>query len=303
MRARAASRAELCPNGLTVHYVSRPDVAFLYDEVFVQHTYTSHGVVLKPGDTVFDVGANIGVFALQAASLVSPGGTVICAEPAPEAYAALCDTLAANSTLCDSVDIRPLNVALGAGSASTALLTTYPQAAGWSTLCVDDAETATNVTAYAQLVPLASVVATAPASLRLLLPLLAPLRSTRLYAAAAEHIGRRMLRGSKVVPCTLFRLSQLLDACIAHVPGFSGVALLKIDVERAELDVLRGIESREQWARIQQVVAEVHDIDGRLDAIIALLSSPLAGFTHVQSAQPASLRGSNLHVVYATRLC
>jgi hypothetical protein len=112
-----------------------------------------------------------------------------------------------------------------------------------------------------------------------------------------------MLRGSKVVPCTLFRLSQLLDACIAHVPGFSGVALLKIDVERAELDVLRGIESREQWARIQQVVAEVHDIDGRLDAIIALLSSPLAGFTHVQSAQPASLRGSNLHVVYATRLC
>lgn len=39
---------------------------------------------LRPGDVVYDVGANAGFFTLIAASLAAPGGRVIAFDPAPE---------------------------------------------------------------------------------------------------------------------------------------------------------------------------------------------------------------------------
>jgi FkbM family methyltransferase len=300
----ASVRSEVLPNGFTVFPVSSPDVPFLYEEVFVQNAYVApdQGIRLAPGDTVLDIGANIGVFTLQAASLVSPGGRVLCCEPAPRAYAALRRTLAANAAdaRVSSVDVRALQVAVG-GTTGTALLTEYPHAAGWSTLCVDDAETAANVGAYAQSADAREVLATAPAGLRPLLALcLAPLRRTWVYTAAVRHLSSRMLRGAREVRCDVVTVSQLVEAMAAHVPGFTRVDLLKIDVERAELDVLRGITSQQHWASIRQVVMEVHDADGRLDTVMQLLRRE-GCFTTVTSVQPSNLVGSNLHVVYATR--
>jgi FkbM family methyltransferase len=40
--------------------------------------------VLRPGMTYFDVGANVGFFAMIAARLVGPSGRVVCFEPLPE---------------------------------------------------------------------------------------------------------------------------------------------------------------------------------------------------------------------------
>src|SRR5688572_31553432 len=39
---------------------------------------------LKPGQTIFDVGANAGFFTLVAARLVGPGGKVVAFDPPPE---------------------------------------------------------------------------------------------------------------------------------------------------------------------------------------------------------------------------
>lgn len=48
------------------------------------------------------------------------------------------------------------------------------------------------------------------------------------------------------------------------------VDLLKIDTERAELAVLRGVDPAD-WARIRQVSMEVHDVDGQLGEVLELL--------------------------------
>jgi FkbM family methyltransferase len=48
------------------------------------------------------------------------------------------------------------------------------------------------------------------------------------------------------------------------------VDLLKVDVEGAELDVLHGIDDA-HWPLIGQALLEVQDLDGRLDAVCALL--------------------------------
>ena len=48
------------------------------------------------------------------------------------------------------------------------------------------------------------------------------------------------------------------------------IDVLKIDVEGAELDVLKGI-SAEDWAKVQVAVIEVHDKNGNLAPVRAIL--------------------------------
>ena len=43
--------------------------------------------------------------------------------------------------------------------------------------------------------------------------------------------------------------------------GLERIDLLKIDVQRAELDVLEGIQEQD-WEKIEQVVMEVHEGEG-----------------------------------------
>lgn len=98
-KCRAASKCSeavcaalpLCtiPNGLEIAYVSKPDVAFLYREVYEKQSYLQHGVTISPGDTVLDVGANIGIFAAFAAEKVGKSGLVIAVEPVPPTWEVL----------------------------------------------------------------------------------------------------------------------------------------------------------------------------------------------------------------------
>lgn len=48
------------------------------------------------------------------------------------------------------------------------------------------------------------------------------------------------------------------------------IDILKVDVEGAEIDVVRGI-SRDDWAKVQTAVIEVHDIDDNLDQLRSIL--------------------------------
>ena len=52
--------------------------------------------LLRPGDTVIDVGANVGWYTLLASSRVGPSGQVVAFEPVPSALAFLRENVAAN---------------------------------------------------------------------------------------------------------------------------------------------------------------------------------------------------------------
>ena len=66
--------------------------------------------VLRPGDTVVDVGANIGVFTILFARAVGSSGQVVALEPNPTVYGYLAHNVARNSL---SGSVRVLNVAAG----------------------------------------------------------------------------------------------------------------------------------------------------------------------------------------------
>jgi len=64
---------------------------------------------LRPGDTVIDVGANIGVLSLLASRLVGPSGRVLAIEAHPRTYAALLNNLKRNP----ATNVSQVNIAVG----------------------------------------------------------------------------------------------------------------------------------------------------------------------------------------------
>lgn len=92
--------------------------------------------------------------------------------------------------------------------------------------------------------------------------------------------------------CNLLTVSDIM-----REHRLTSINLLKIDVERAELDVLRGIAASD-WQRIQQVTAEVHDWRGRKSEVEDILT---AHFNHVTVEQTGDLKHSTLYNVYCTR--
>ena len=113
------------------------------------------------------------------------------------------------------------------------------------------------------------------------------LRDPIVHAALA-----RTLRPTTVT-CRMETLSRFVSD---H--GIERIDLLKIDAEKAEHEVFRGIETMD-WRKIRQVVVEVHDLDDRLDSMTALLREH--GLSEIVVEQPPTLTNSNIYNVFATR--
>lgn len=86
-------------SGLRIHVRNPTD--FLQMQVYYTGTFEEHCLqhmrrLAKPGDTVLDVGANIGVHTLEAARIVGPAGKVIAIEAAPTHVEAIKENVALN---------------------------------------------------------------------------------------------------------------------------------------------------------------------------------------------------------------
>ncbi|MGH3874781.1 MAG: FkbM family methyltransferase [Pseudonocardiaceae bacterium] len=188
-----------------------------------------------------------------------PGVTVHAFEPAPVLYECLTLNLA---RYAPQAQAHPVAIAESAGRAC---FTYYPNAPSNSGLYADAA--ADDATSVRYLVNLGMERHDAEES------------CVGLHAASTETVE-----------------VQSLSNMIATL-GVDSVGLLKVDVERAELDVLRGIEPPD-WPRINAVIMEVHDIDNRLAVCSDLLRHE--GFT-VEQYQEPYLKDSELHNIFATR--
>ena len=101
-------------NGLVIRGSDRDNLAGIFNEIFVEHCYTPAWFYRpKPGDTVFDVGANIGGFSLYLGSK-APGIRVFAFEPHPETFTWLSQNLAENR-LNGTISARQLAIGRGPG--------------------------------------------------------------------------------------------------------------------------------------------------------------------------------------------
>jgi FkbM family methyltransferase len=72
-----------------------------YVDIFLDRIYEKvDGFTPKPGDVVFDIGANIDFYSLMAATSVGPSGRVYAFEPNPRAFQILPSNMQANGLSC-----------------------------------------------------------------------------------------------------------------------------------------------------------------------------------------------------------
>jgi amino acid adenylation domain-containing protein/FkbM family methyltransferase len=266
--AGTAGRLRSLPDGLRVLDLNPADTEFMYAEIFEREVYLGGFVDLPAEACVIDAGANIGLFSLFA-SQNAPRGRVVAFEPAPAAADALLTNLKINGRTNVEVRVEALS-----GRKGSATLTYYPHSTGMTSLYASqDEERAT----------LSSIIANQLAH--------GDIAQADELANYTEDLVDSKLIGQRL-ECTLTTLSDVLDEL--ELPR---VDLLKIDVQKAEFDLLGGIRE-EHWPLIRQIVAEVHDVDGRLDRMVALLSD--RGFD-VSTRQDAMFAGSTLYYLYASR--
>ena len=84
------------------------DLAIYAFGYFEYETVRAYRRMLKPGDTVIDIGANIGAHTLHLARCVSPTGKVIAFEPTAYAYNKLRQNIALNPMLASLIEAEQI---------------------------------------------------------------------------------------------------------------------------------------------------------------------------------------------------
>lgn len=262
----------ILPNGVKIFYKNREEVEFLYKEMPL---YLQNGIELHEGATVFDVGANIGLFTLYASKLCNNNVNIYAFEPVPEIYKILqCNVQRLNS----QIQIFPYGLSRSSGTVN---FTYYPNCTGWSSLYPDNSKYQRDLIKKVALNNLNE----APSFIRWLRWIPPFIR-----AFILDHKISKAFRATQVT-CQLRTLSEII-----REQNIKQIDLLKVDVERSELDVLLGIEV-EDWQIIKQVVLEVHDLDNRVKKVTNLLMQH--GLNKITVEQQNLLKGSEYFNVYA----
>ena len=256
------------PNGLEVAQLNRHETEYIYREIFQDRCYLRHGINLPETGTVIDIGANIGMFSLFVRS-EAPGVTVLAYEPSPAAFRAL-------KANCEAYGpgLHPFNYGV-AERRGHAALTCYEKSSVFSTFHANQEEDRQAIRAVATNV--------AREHWR---------ENPESVARLVEELLTDRLN-FQTVACPVLSVSDII-----RENNVRKVDLLKIDAEKCELEILRGIEDG-HWPMIAQVVVEVHD---RTRALLDQVQQVLGkhGF-RCAVAEENLLSGSGLFNVYATR--
>jgi amino acid adenylation domain-containing protein/FkbM family methyltransferase len=257
------------PNGMVISYLNKSETEFIYREIWEDQTYLKNGITIKEGDCVFDVGANIGLFTLFA-SKACKNISIYAFEPIPPIF----------EVMHINVEIYGLKAKIFEYGISSEekidTFTYYPYVSAMSGRFAD-----------------ASQEREAAKSFLLKKQELEESSSTLLSEEIDELLLERLKNQSQQFNCQLRTISAVIEE---H--EIKRIDLLKIDVEKSELDVLLGIQEKD-WHKIRQIVVEVHDINGHLEKISALLKK--RGY-QVIIEQDALLVDTGLHNIYARKL-
>lgn len=223
----------LTPCGLSITHVNKAETEFVYREIFQERVYLRHGIRLQDGDCVFDVGANIGLFTIFVQEHFK-GIKVLAFEPSPE----IVKILRANTAKYDdAVTIYPCGIS---STAKQDLFTYYPDYTIISGVQTNEAWNVQTIRTgvlhqWRQRYPGEN-----DPDDRLL-----------------EVLINRAIGKKEQFVCQMRSISEIL-----RETGINKIALLKIDAEGSELEILAGI-AKNDWPKICQIVMEIHDANGR----------------------------------------
>jgi FkbM family methyltransferase len=262
----------MLPNGLKISCLQKTEVPILYEEI---QQYLKHGIKLEKGNTVFDVGANIGLFSLWLHQRYNGNLKIYAFEPIP----AIFKILESNMQRFGPDQLKAICCGLSSES-KTLVFNYYPAATSMSTAYPDNSKEEQEKIIGAALYNLHNT--------PLLFRCLPPFLHAKVLSLAMNKVFQ-----AKQVNCQLKTLSEVIREYKVRQ-----IDLLKIDAERSELDVFMGIED-EDWFKIRQVVVEVHDLSNRVQKIVSLLKGQ--GLKIAKVEQQPAFKHSDLFHIYALR--
>ncbi len=205
------------PNGLRVAHQNRHETEFTYRHIFEDQTYLRYGITFRDGDTIFDVGANIGLFSIFA-GLLCHQPRLYCFEPNPGAHEALRENVERFR-----LDARLFSCAL-ASRAGVEEFTVFPGFSILSGRYADPDSEKDLIRRYMDNQPG--------------------------IAPPTEHTGQ--ILDARLRPETIQVRQDTLSGVLQRT-GVDRIHLLKINAEKSEVDILHGIEDSD-WQRIDQIV-------------------------------------------------
>ncbi|WP_344813462.1 non-ribosomal peptide synthase/polyketide synthase, partial [Chitinophaga oryziterrae] len=253
---------QVLPNGLPIFNSNLNEVTFLYKEIFLDQCYLKHGITLKEDSCVLDIGANAGFFTVFL-NILCPGIRVYSFEPIPVVY----HHLSQNRQL---YNIQGECFQLAVFNKETEIdFTYYPDVTIVSGISEDIEQVRDVVRSYIQ-----------------------GTEGTDASISELDEVLDVKLNSVRI-KCKTITVSEVIRS-----RKLDHIDLLKIDVENSEHYVLEGIEEGD-WARIDNVIIEVHNIDNRLARIQQLLEEK--GF-HTFVEKEKALAGDDiLYNIFARR--
>lgn len=261
------------PNNMEIAYQTKVEAEYFYKDIFEKQIYLRHGITLKDGDCVFDVGGNIGLFTLFVHQQ-QKNITVYTFEPAPALFEIMRFNISQNG-----FNAKLFNCGLS-NQTKTATFTFYLKNSGMSSFYADVKEEKKVLRAI---------------TLNQLNQRRQGITGMEQVMQDADDLIDELLEDrfeSETYTCQLRTLSDVIAEY--HVEE---IDLLKIDVQKSEWDIITGIKE-DDWHKIKQIVLEVHDIEGRLNQILTLLQQHEY---QVFVEQDDMCEGSNLYNLFAIK--
>ncbi len=224
------------PNGLAIAHLNKNETDFLYRDIFINLAYLRHGIKIYDNAVIFDVGANIGMFSLQASTCASHL-KIHAFEPNP---------------YIRKITNKNFNIYNIVGNV-------YEYA-------VSKCNESVSFQFYKHMSILSGIHANMIEEEKLLQSYIKKNDGVDINANTSlkQLVANRL--ESEVFNVKTIRLSDFFKK-----NNINKVDLLKINIEKAELEALEGIDDHD-WSMIEQVVVEIHDFDNALEKVKSILT-------------------------------
>ncbi|MBN2154928.1 MAG: FkbM family methyltransferase [Candidatus Lokiarchaeota archaeon] len=221
------------PNGETCYYIDKLSALKSYEEIFNACIYENHGLGVKDGDLVFDVGANIGMFT-RFISKKAKDLTIYTFEPIPAIFKVQEKNL---ELIKRTHKFQLFNIGLG-NKEENIEINYYPRAITLSAIIPIDLKLAlkNSLENWDQIIEIVSFARFIPKFLR----------------KPFTKLAHKYMFKKKRVPIKVRPLSDIIKETKVNSIDF-----LKMDAENYEWQILQGI-SDSDWKLIKQIAMEVH---------------------------------------------
>lgn len=231
------------PDGTPFRCVNKLEMDFMYKDIFEVGVNTNELIQYADGDTILDVGANIGLF-LHYVTKKCRNAKLYAFEPIPRIF----DVLRANFENAPDHQVRLIRCGVSR-TPGEAVFTYLPNCTARSTMFPEHSPTNNSEEGQKR-----------EEEFNLWVFKELPNRPLRIALGLLPSFVRRTLaRGlarlhaqAEQVTCEIKSISQIIEENkLQHID------LLKIDAENSEVEILKGIQEN-HWPRIKQLIVEIH---------------------------------------------